>query len=414
MTTAPPRRDVLISGAGVAGPVVAYWLKQYGLSPTVLERAPALRGGGHAVDLWGSAVDVVERMGVLPAVEAARTQNMLTTTVDTRGRSLDLDVGRLSVEIADRHVELMRGELVRILYERTRDDVEYVFGDSITALAEHDGAVDVTFERGAPRRYPLVIGADGLHSTVRRLVFGDEARFRRDLGGYIAGFTVQGVPGTPGRIVRYVAPNRTVFIYPVRQSGDAVAGFLFRPAAPLAADHDDPADPDQQKRLLRETFAEDGWETPRLLAQLDGAADFYFDSISQIHMDSWSRGRVALVGDAGYAPGPGVGGGTTLAIVAAYVLAGELAEAGADPAAGFLGYEREMRDAVQRSRAVGPAVLRTLLPRTGLQLWSGLKLAQLIIRLPRRVQKALPLLPRSTGEGLGAVSALPLKRYQRP
>jgi 2-polyprenyl-6-methoxyphenol hydroxylase-like FAD-dependent oxidoreductase len=214
--------------------------------------------------------------------------------------------------------------------------------------------------------------------------------------------------------VRYVAPNRTVFLYPVRQSGDAVAGFLFRPAAPVAADHDDPADPERQKRLLRETFADDGWETPRLLAQLDGAADFYFDSISQIHMDSWSRGRVALVGDAGYAPGPGVGGGTTLAMVAAYVLAGELAEAGADPVAGFRSYELEMRDAVRRSRAVGPAVLRTLLPRTGLQLWSGLKLAQLVVRLPRRVQKALPLLPRSIGEGLGAVSALPLKRYQRP
>jgi 2-polyprenyl-6-methoxyphenol hydroxylase-like FAD-dependent oxidoreductase len=408
MITPPPHGDVLISGAGVAGPVVAYWLKRYGFRPTVVERAPALRGGGHAVDLWGSAVDVVERMGVLPDVEAARTRNTLTTTVDAAGRALDLDVGRLAVEIADRHVELMRGELVRILYERTRHDVEYVFGDSIASLQERADAVEVTFERGAPRRYRLVIGADGLHSAVRRLAFGAEAQFRRDLGAYIAGFTVRDGLGPPGRIVRYVAPNRTVFLYPVRQSGAAVAGFLFRPAAPLAGDDGDPA---RHKRLLHEAFAGDGWETPRLLAQLEEAEDFYFDSVSQIHMDAWVRGRVALVGDAGYAPGPGVGGGTTLAVVAAYVLAGELAAAGGDPVAGGRAYQREIGGAVRRSRAVGPAVLRTLLPRTGLRLWLGLELARLLVKLPRRLQRSLPLLPRGVAEGLGAVAALPLKRY---
>lgn len=182
--------DILIAGAGIAGPTLAHWLSRYGFHPTVVERAPALRTGGHPVDLWGSAVDVVEQMGMLPALEAARTQNDRSTTISHGHRPVDLDLRRLAVSIAERHIEIMRGELVNLHYARTKDSVEYLFGNTITGLEEQSDGITASFDHGPSRRFGLVIGADGLHSGVRRFAFGAEQAFRHDLGGYIAGYTI--------------------------------------------------------------------------------------------------------------------------------------------------------------------------------------------------------------------------------
>ncbi len=401
--------DVLISGAGIAGPTLAYWLMRFGFHPTVVERVPALRTGGHPVDLWGSAVDVVERMGILPEIEAARTQNDIGITISPGKRPVEIELGRLGVEIADRHVEIMRGELVRTLYERTKDNVEYMFGNSITTLEENAEGVEVAFEHGASRRFGLVVGADGLHSNVRRLIFGEESRFRRYLGGYISGYKTPNFLELDGRLARYVVADKTAYIYPIRQSGDAGAGFLFRRGEEFDYDYNDV---EQQKGLLRKTFAEEGWEVPRLLDYLERASDFYFDSISQIQMDTWSRGRVTLVGDAGYSPAPGVGGGTTLAVVAAYILAGELMEAGDDHSAAFQNYERQIQDVVRRSRTIGPALMKLLIPRRRFEISLGLQVVQVLLRLPWWLQRRIPLLPRDAVQALGAIAAISLKDYQ--
>jgi 2-polyprenyl-6-methoxyphenol hydroxylase-like FAD-dependent oxidoreductase len=402
--------DILLSGAGVAGPVLAYWLKRYGFNPTVVELAHTIRkAGGHAVDLWGSAVDVVERMGILPEVEAARTQNDASSQIRSGKPSIDLDVGELAVKFSDRAVEIPRDELTRLLYQTTSSDVEYVFGDSITALKEDADGVNVTFRHAAPRRFDLVIGADGLHSTVRRLAFGEESRFRRYLGGYIAVYTVPNFLGLDGRILTYAAVDRTVVTYPVWQSGDARAVFMFRHAEEFDYDYHDV---EQQKRLLRGVYATGGWEVPRLLEYLEDTDAFYFDSISQIRMDAFTRGRLALVGDAGYAPGAGVGGGTSLAAVTAHVLAGELAAAGGDPAVGFRNYENTIRDTVTQSRAIGPALLKTLIPASRAQIWLGLQAVRLLPRLPRRLKQTVPLLPREALQGLRAIASLPLEDYR--
>jgi 2-polyprenyl-6-methoxyphenol hydroxylase-like FAD-dependent oxidoreductase len=382
------RGTVLISGAGVAGPTLAYWLHRHGFRTTVVERTPALRRGwgGHAVDLFGPAVDVAERMGILEQVLEARTRTELIRFLRPGKSPVEVDFTRLVAGIADRHVEIMRGELAAILHHATRDDVEYVFGDSVRSLAPDDAGVDVTFEHGAPRRFNLVVGADGLHSTVRRLTFGDESRFRRYLGGYLAVYTVPNHLHLQGQMLTQLTPGKLAATYPVRQTGQARAAFLFRRQRQFDYDH---RDLDRQKQLLREVYADEDWEIPRLLAGLGHADDFYFDSISQIVMDRWSAGRVTLVGDAGYSPGAAVGGGTSVAVIGAYLLAAALRDASGDHSWAFDRYEHAMRELVTRSRRIGPATMTTLVPATRRQVWLTIQAMRLVPRLPPAVQRRL-------------------------
>ncbi|WP_309083721.1 FAD-dependent monooxygenase [Chelativorans sp.] len=399
------RKDVLISGAGIAGPVLAHWLRRHGYRPTVVEQASELRMGGHPVDLWGSAVEVMDRMGVLPALDAARTRNDRGVTVAPRRAPVELDLRGLSAEFSDRHVEIMRGELVSTLYRRTRTDAEYVFGDSIGQIEEQKDGVRVRFDSGEERDFALVIGADGQHSRVRHLVFGEEELFSRYMGAYVCGYTVANDLGFDQRIFRYVVPERTVAVFPIRQSNELGVAFLFRRPEPLDLHHKDIAG---QKRVLRETFARDGWQVPQLLGRLDSARDFYFEPLSQIHMGTWGKGRIALVGDAGYCPAPAVGGGTSLAVIGAYVLARELAAAAGDHALGFRNYEAAIRETVEESRKIGPALLNTLVPASWTEIRLGMFLAPLLTSLPRSLRRWLPLLPRRAVRAMQAISNTPL------
>jgi 2-polyprenyl-6-methoxyphenol hydroxylase-like FAD-dependent oxidoreductase len=282
-----------------------------------------------------------------------------------------------------------------------------VFGDSIRTLDQDADGVEVTFEHGPRRRFGIVVGADGLHSNVRRLVFGEEAQFRHYLGGYLGVFSLPNYRSLEGRMVSYLAPGKLAAMYPVRQTGQARALLLFRAAGELQYDH---RDLDQQRRLLREAFAGEAWELPRLLSELEHANDFYFDSISQIRMQNWSSGRVTLVGDAGYCPAPVVGGGTALAVVGAYVLAGELRAAGGDPATAFPSYERELRELVRRSRTIGPTVMKTLIPATRLHVWLATQAVWLFSRLPPTLQRRLSSFQAGPARAFQAVS---LKSYHQ-
>jgi 2-polyprenyl-6-methoxyphenol hydroxylase-like FAD-dependent oxidoreductase len=286
------------------------------------------------------------------------------------------------------------------LYEATRNDVRYLFQDSIATLVEEPDGVAVTFEHASAERFDLVIGADGLHSTVRRLVFGPEGEFRRFLGGYLAGAAVPNDLGLEGRMLVWNAPGRLAAIYPVRGTTTARAGFLFRRAQELALDH---RDVEGQKQALHQLYGRDGWQVPRLLAAVDDAEDFYFDSISQIVMDSWTKGRVTLVGDAGYSPGPAVGGGTSIAMVGGYVLAQELGQAGRHYQAGLHAYQNRIRGLATRARSIGTTTMSTLIPKTSLQVRLTPGVLHLITRLPSSLQQRLFRLQATPARALNSI-----------
>ncbi len=401
------RPRVLISGASVAGPVLAYWLYRFGFEPTVVERTPELRmgGGGHAVDLFGPAVDLMEWMGVLNEVELARTQTRVITLIRPGRRPVDAPVEALSEGVSERHVEIMRGDLAGIVYARSREHVEYLFDDSIASLHDTGAEIEVSFERGSSRTYDLVVGADGLHSVTRRLVFGPEEDFLRFLGGYLAVFSVPNYLSLTDRMLAFSAPGRTAAVYPV--GGGAQLRVLLLWRTPALHDYDR-HDLHAQRQLVRKLYGDLGWELPRLLADLETADDLYLDSISQIVMDHWCRGRVALVGDAGYSPAPAVGGGTSLAVVGAYQLASELAAAGGDHAAGFSAYEQALRPVVQRSRTIGPGVINAIIPKSLAQIWLTAQAMRLLPRLPVVLRRKL------TSFGGGPAAMLREARLRSP
>ncbi|WP_327253715.1 FAD-dependent monooxygenase [Streptomyces sp. NBC_01244] len=374
-------RNVLISGAGIAGTALAYWLRHHGFRPTVVERAPSLREGGYKIDVRGAALDVVSRAGVLDAVRAQRTDVQGGSIVNAAGKRVATMDGDTFGGRAGHDAEILRGDLNRILYDLGvdgADGVEYLFGDSITCATETADGIEVAFDSGARRVFDLVVGADGLHSNTRALVFGPEERFIRDLGYYVSIYSVPNHLDLDRWELTYVSPLRTALTYSTARDTGAKAMFLFA-SEPLEYDRHDVS---QQKKLLAGAYAGEAWEVPRLLAALDEAPDFYFDSLSQAHLHSWSKGRTALVGDSAYCASPASGQGTSLALVGAYVLAGELAAAGGDHTTGFAAYEREMRGFAEENQKLGPSNIKHMVMRTKRQISIQLTVLSLLGRLP--------------------------------
>ncbi|BDM74306.1 hypothetical protein HEK616_77930 (plasmid) [Streptomyces nigrescens] len=343
-------QTVLISGGGIAGPVLAYWLHRHGFAPTVVERAPGPRPGGQAVDIRGVALDVIERMGLREQTRSVRTRMRGMSILDPDGHEIDRSTeatfssGRLDSD----DIELLREDLVRMVYAATRTDVEYLFGTGITALDEDDAGVHVDFDRGASRRFDLVIGADGLHSAVRRLAFGPEERFAHHLGSYLSVFSADNFLALDHWQMWLRDGDAGFGIMPVRDNTELRIAFGFR-SAPLG---DDLRSHDALRRLVADKLAALRWEGTRLAKAVWEAPDFYCDAMAQIRMDHWSQGRVALLGDAGHCPSPLSGQGTSLALVGAYVLADCLARARGDHQAGYSHYEQRMRPFVRLNQAL--------------------------------------------------------------
>ncbi len=337
-----PRREVLISGASIAGPALAFWLNRYGFAVTVVEKAAAPRGGGYPVDVRGTALEVVRRMGILPRLRDAHIDLCRLTFLDADGGEVaSVSPHTVTGGVAGQDLEVRRGDLTAALHAAVRDDVEFLFDDSIDTLDQSGHGVDVTFRGGGRRTFDMVFGADGLHSRTRGLLFGPEERFHRYLGYCFAGFTMRNTFGLSHEITMWNTPGRAAALYAAGDTDEVHALLNFaRPEPPFEAFRN----PEAQRDLVSAVFADAGWEVPGMLAALRDADDLFFDGVSQIRMPRWSSGRVALVGDAAYAPSFLTGQGSSLALVGAYMLAGSVA--GRDHAAGFAAYERTTREFV--------------------------------------------------------------------
>lgn len=336
-------KTVLISGAGIAGPTLVFWLKAAGFEPTLIERAPALRSGGYVINFWGLGYDIAERMGLIAKINRIGYKVRELRIVNDRGRRAAGFGTKLFTELTGgRYVTLPRSELSRLLFEKIKDTAEVIFDDEIVGLKEHPDCVGVQLKHSGERQFDLVIGADGLHSSVRKLTFGAPQQLEKDLGYIVAAFEAHGYrPRDEDVYLMYGQPGRMVGRFTLR---DDQTLFLFV----FAADGDPlPSTLDEQKAMLHRKYAAGRWECPSVMAQLHRATELYFDRVSQIKMRSWSKGRIALIGDAAFCVSLLAGQGSALAMVSAYVLAGELAQAGGQYPQAFDNCEARLRPFIE-------------------------------------------------------------------
>jgi 2-polyprenyl-6-methoxyphenol hydroxylase-like FAD-dependent oxidoreductase len=369
-----PGKKVLISGIGIAGPTLAYWLGRNGFEVTLVEAAPHLRTRGYVIDFWGTGYNVAERMGLVPALERTGYKVKELRLVNSEGKRVggfDVDVFRRLTD--GRYVSLPRGDLAALIYDLIKDRHEAMFGDQITAIEQTETCVEVAFEHSPPRAFDVVIGADGLHSEVRRLVFGPQERFETYLGYAVAAFEARGYrPRDEDVYVSYSVPGKQIARFAMRDDSTLFL-FVFRKQAPLAPDALDLA---AKKQILHVEFSSAGWECKQILAALDQTDDLYFDRVSQIRMDAWSRGRVGLLGDAAFCVSLLAGQGSALAMAGAYILAGEMAREDAAPEGAFARTHDILRDFIAGKQKAAEDFASSFAPST----WAGITFRNVLTR----------------------------------
>ncbi|MDE2403101.1 MAG: FAD-dependent monooxygenase [Sphingomonadales bacterium] len=342
-------QDILISGASITGPALAWWLERAGFRPVLVERTPGRARGGHAIDVRGAALRVLEAMGLAAAARASAMRMKGVSVVDDHGqelwRSEEMTISGGRFDNPD--IEILRDRLSHVLVDALSPPVEIRYGDSIAALQDDGAGVDVTFASGHRQRFDLVIGAEGLRSQVRRLVFGEDKDFLRSFGIALAPFSAPNTLGLEDWQISYKGSAGGYMVYTTPENDELRVCFN----VPATLD-DNPGGRDEQMALIRAHTAGLQWETPRFLEAMAAAPDFYLGLIAQVRMPRWSTGRVALVGDAGYCPSPFTGQGATLALVGAQVLATELSRTPDDHVAAFSGYETRMRPFVEANQAI--------------------------------------------------------------
>lgn len=378
---------ILISGAGIAGPTLAYWLTHHGLEATIVEKSPQLRTGGYVVDFWGAGYDIADRMGLLPEIRRTGYRVQELRVVDRIGhRVAGFPTQVFSRITNDRFVTIARSDLAAAIFRLTAGKVETIFGDSIFAIDQSDAGARVRFESGRERDFDLVIGADGLHSNVRKLVCGPEAQFEKFLGFKVAAFEVEGYePRDELVYVLYTEVGQQVGRFTMRNNRTL---FLFTFSDPSP----DNGDLEDQKRTLHSRFGNSGWECPQILEALDSSQELYFDRASQIHMNdqpgSWSRGRVALLGDAAFCVSLLAGQGTALAMIAAYMLAGEIHRAGQDYATAFTCYQERFGPFVRKKQDAALRFANSFAPKSAFSLFLRNQVMNLM-RIPLVAQLAV-------------------------
>ena len=408
MKTTKNNKDVLISGAGVAGPALAFWLNIYGFRTTIVEKAPAIRTGGYRVDIRGVATDIVRRMGLLKEVHDKGTAMQGSSMVNNDGkRIINLDDPDIFGMRQAGDMEIMRGDLSAILYNATKDNTQYIFDDSITSIIQTTEQVTVKFKMMEEQSFDLVVAADGLHSNVRKLAFNKENVFIKNLGYYVGIFTMPNYFKLDHWELAFPAPGKVINVYSTHSTAEAKAFLMFASENIVYNYHNI----DEQKAIIANGFKDTGWELPGMLKAMYDAHDFYFDSISQVHINTLANQRVVLLGDAGYCASPASGQGTSLALTGAYVLAGELATA-IDHCQAFVNYEREMKGFINLNQQLGISVLKEMVPKSKMQVWFQNMAMRVMLHLPDK-EKVFKSMVKKTQDAVNrAANGIQLKSYQ--
>lgn len=360
---------VLISGAGIAGPSLAYWLLRLGYEVTIVERAPAFRTGGYMVDFWGVGYDVAVRMGLEDRLRRDGYLIDEVRIVNAHGRRVSgFDASAFRAAASEgRFTSILRGDLAAMIYDLVADEVTAIFGDSIVSLEPRGDHVQVAFAGGAAGEYDIVVGADGLHSNVRHLAFGSRPEDELFLGYYVAAFTSDRYPHRDeGVYMSFAAPGMQIARYALR-GGRSAFFLIFAQDEPLPIGaHDEAA----QRAILRQRFSGTGWESDEILRAMDDAPDLYFDAVAQARVPQWSRDRVVLLGDAAYCPSLLAGQGSAFAIAGAYILAASLQETHGDCSRAFARYEQRFKPFVAAKQQAAVSFAKWFAPRTRLGLWT--------------------------------------------
>lgn len=358
-------KNILISGAGIAGTALAFWLKKFGFNPAIVEVAPRLREGGYAIDFWGAGFDVAEKMEILPGLSKVDLKLSELTFVDKNNkRRGGMNYRKVVKWMNGRAFTLLRSDLAKTIYNNLDKDIEIIFGDKISKIEQSENEVSITFQSGKTRSFDLVVGADGLHSNVRNMIFGDETQFEKYYGYYTASYTIPNPKGDK-EFSMYNVPSKQVALYPTNENTSAVL-YVFASPKRLSYNHHDI---ETQKQILRNQFENIGWRCADLISKIDTAPDFYFDAVSQIQMKNWSKNRVVLVGDACDCPSLLSGQGSTLAMVGAYILAGELKNANGNFKVAFEQYQNIFKEFIDDKQQLAQKFAKQFVPKSTFGIW---------------------------------------------
>ena len=370
---------VAINGAGIAGTALAYWLSQMGHEVLLAERAPELRTGGYILNLWGVGYDAVEKMGLLPKLLELQYETDELRMVDRHGRIRGGYPSKVLVNLANgRIASLARSDIAAAIYGLLDSRVETIFGDSIATIEDGGACARIGFEHAPEREVDLVVGADGLHSKIRQITFGPDVQFEHSMGCHVASFEVAGYrPRNEALYVAHTAPGRYIARFPVRDDRTLFFMLVRNEYLPGAL----PLGETERKAALVNAFSGMGWECPAILSALESADSVYFDSVSQVRMNAWAKGRVALLGDAAACPSLIAGEGAGLALAEAYVLAGEIHSRGADLDSALRHYEARIKPYAERKQGYAESLVSSFVPKTELGVQAR-DFATLLMRLP--------------------------------
>lgn len=354
-------KEVLVSGASIAGLSTAYWMNKVGYNVTVVEMAGEIRSGGTAVDLRGNTINIAKRMGIFEQLKA----NRLTLELITFKNADDVTEGSIllkneGAQRSDDELEIERDKLLSVLFNSVANDVEFIFNNSITALRETKDAINVTFKDGSQRAFDLVFGCDGTHSGVRKIWFGDETEYSHFLEAYFSVSIVDKLLIEQNTMQFYNVPGKGCMLNAYKNKTDVVFNFLSEKEIPYGYH-----DVEQQRKIILEHFVEQGWRTDELLSEVENSKNFYFDKLCQIKMPSWTKGRVALVGDAAYCASPAAGMGGSLAMEGAAAVADALQKHDGNFELAFLDYNKDLRPFIDEIQAEAEINAReNFIPRT--------------------------------------------------